>query len=104
MECAEYKLVFFFVDDKGDLLNPMGTVEKNPNIDSSAGLVIHFPSFRPHPLYYPPLEKVNPFTIGEYDIWSYICIVLWDVFYFCSVFFQLSEINGEKIVATTEEV
>uniref|UniRef100_A0A4W4HEK6 phosphatidylinositol-4,5-bisphosphate 3-kinase n=1 Tax=Electrophorus electricus TaxID=8005 RepID=A0A4W4HEK6_ELEEL len=46
-------------DDKGDLLNPMGTVERNPNIDSTAGLLIRFPSFRPHPLYYPPLEKVN---------------------------------------------
>lgn len=49
----------FIVDDKGDLLNPMGTVERNPNMDSSAGLLIHFASFRPHPLYYPPLEKVN---------------------------------------------
>uniref|UniRef100_A0A8B9KAI4 Phosphatidylinositol-4,5-bisphosphate 3-kinase, catalytic subunit delta n=1 Tax=Astyanax mexicanus TaxID=7994 RepID=A0A8B9KAI4_ASTMX len=46
-------------DDKGDLLNPMGTVERNPNIDSTAGLIIHFPNFRPHPLYYPPLDKVT---------------------------------------------
>ncbi|XP_062872087.1 phosphatidylinositol 4,5-bisphosphate 3-kinase catalytic subunit delta isoform [Trichomycterus rosablanca] len=45
-------------DDKGDLLNPMGTVERNPNTDGSAGLNIHFPSFRPHPLYYPPLDKL----------------------------------------------
>uniref|UniRef100_A0A669F3T8 phosphatidylinositol-4,5-bisphosphate 3-kinase n=1 Tax=Oreochromis niloticus TaxID=8128 RepID=A0A669F3T8_ORENI len=41
-----------------DLLNPMGTVEKNPNVDSAAELLIHFPNIRPHPLYYPPLEKV----------------------------------------------
>uniref|UniRef100_A0A8C2DJS4 phosphatidylinositol-4,5-bisphosphate 3-kinase n=1 Tax=Cyprinus carpio TaxID=7962 RepID=A0A8C2DJS4_CYPCA len=40
-----------------DLLNPMGTVEKNPNIDSTAGLLIRFPNIRPHPLYYPPIEK-----------------------------------------------
>uniref|UniRef100_A0A8C2GQD0 phosphatidylinositol-4,5-bisphosphate 3-kinase n=1 Tax=Cyprinus carpio TaxID=7962 RepID=A0A8C2GQD0_CYPCA len=45
-------------DDKGDLLNPMGTVEKNPNIDSTAGLLIRFPNIRPHPLYYPPIEKL----------------------------------------------
>uniref|UniRef100_A0A669CYY7 phosphatidylinositol-4,5-bisphosphate 3-kinase n=1 Tax=Oreochromis niloticus TaxID=8128 RepID=A0A669CYY7_ORENI len=45
-------------DDKSDLLNPMGTVEKNPNVDSAAELLIHFPNIRPHPLYYPPLEKV----------------------------------------------
>uniref|UniRef100_A0A8C1NIJ0 phosphatidylinositol-4,5-bisphosphate 3-kinase n=1 Tax=Cyprinus carpio TaxID=7962 RepID=A0A8C1NIJ0_CYPCA len=42
-----------------DLLNPMGTVEKNPNIDSTAGLLIRFPNIRPHPLYYPPIEKLN---------------------------------------------
>uniref|UniRef100_A0A6Q2ZPY2 phosphatidylinositol-4,5-bisphosphate 3-kinase n=1 Tax=Esox lucius TaxID=8010 RepID=A0A6Q2ZPY2_ESOLU len=46
-------------DDKGDLLNPMGTVEKNPNIDSAPGLLIRFPNIRPYPLYYPPLEKVR---------------------------------------------
>ncbi|XP_030624865.1 phosphatidylinositol 4,5-bisphosphate 3-kinase catalytic subunit delta isoform isoform X2 [Chanos chanos] len=51
-------------DDKGDLLNPMGTVERNPNIDSTAGLLIRFPNIRPHPLYYPPLEKVGR-TNGE---------------------------------------
>uniref|UniRef100_A0A4W6CG33 phosphatidylinositol-4,5-bisphosphate 3-kinase n=1 Tax=Lates calcarifer TaxID=8187 RepID=A0A4W6CG33_LATCA len=45
-------------DDKSDLLNPMGTVEKNPNVDSAAGLLIRFPNIRPHPLYYPPLDKV----------------------------------------------
>uniref|UniRef100_A0A8C7ZXX7 phosphatidylinositol-4,5-bisphosphate 3-kinase n=1 Tax=Oryzias sinensis TaxID=183150 RepID=A0A8C7ZXX7_9TELE len=44
-------------DDKSDLLNPMGTVEKNPNVDSAAGLLIRFPNIRPHPLYYPSLEK-----------------------------------------------
>uniref|UniRef100_A0A3B4FHW2 phosphatidylinositol-4,5-bisphosphate 3-kinase n=1 Tax=Pundamilia nyererei TaxID=303518 RepID=A0A3B4FHW2_9CICH len=44
-------------DEKSDLLNPMGTVEKNPNVDSAAELLIHFPNIRPHPLYYPPLEK-----------------------------------------------
>uniref|UniRef100_A0A4W5LWT4 phosphatidylinositol-4,5-bisphosphate 3-kinase n=1 Tax=Hucho hucho TaxID=62062 RepID=A0A4W5LWT4_9TELE len=46
-------------DDKGDLLNPMGTVEKNPNVDSAAGLLIRFPNIRPHPLYYPHFDKVH---------------------------------------------
>uniref|UniRef100_A0A8C5NGX4 phosphatidylinositol-4,5-bisphosphate 3-kinase n=1 Tax=Gouania willdenowi TaxID=441366 RepID=A0A8C5NGX4_GOUWI len=44
-------------DDKSELLNPMGTVEKNPNVDSAAGLLIRFPNILPHPLYYPPLDK-----------------------------------------------
>lgn len=48
----------FITDDKGGLLNPMGTVEKNPNVDSAAGLLIRFPNIRPYPLYYPPLDKV----------------------------------------------
>ena len=38
----------------------MGTVEKNPNVDSAAGLLIQFHNIRPHPLYYPPPEKVAP--------------------------------------------
>uniref|UniRef100_A0AAY4CDH9 phosphatidylinositol-4,5-bisphosphate 3-kinase n=1 Tax=Denticeps clupeoides TaxID=299321 RepID=A0AAY4CDH9_9TELE len=46
-------------DEKSDLLNPMGTVEKNPNIDSAAGLLIRFPNIRPHPLCYPPLDKAG---------------------------------------------
>ncbi|XP_051906883.1 phosphatidylinositol 4,5-bisphosphate 3-kinase catalytic subunit delta isoform isoform X1 [Hippocampus zosterae] len=46
-------------DDKSDLLNPMGTVEKNPNVDSAAGLLIRFPNIRPYPLYYPPLDKIS---------------------------------------------
>uniref|UniRef100_A0A8C9X3B0 phosphatidylinositol-4,5-bisphosphate 3-kinase n=1 Tax=Sander lucioperca TaxID=283035 RepID=A0A8C9X3B0_SANLU len=52
-------------DDKSDLLNPMGTVEKNPNVDSAAGLLIRFPNIRPHPLYYPPLDKVRILKRGK---------------------------------------
>ncbi len=55
---AEYIHLIFVADDKGDLLNPMGTVEKNPNVDSAAVLLISFPNIRPHPLYYPSLDKV----------------------------------------------
>lgn len=50
---------FFITDDKSDLLNPMGTVERNPNVDSAAGLLIRFANIRPYPLYYPPLDKVR---------------------------------------------
>ena len=46
-------------DDKNELLNPMGTVEKNANVDSAAALLIRFPNVRPHPLYYPPHDKVT---------------------------------------------
>ncbi|KAK0150945.1 Phosphatidylinositol 4,5-bisphosphate 3-kinase catalytic subunit delta isoform [Merluccius polli] len=46
-------------DDKSELLNPMGTVEKNPNVDSAAGLLICFPNVRSQPLYYPPHDKIS---------------------------------------------
>ncbi|CAL8280638.1 unnamed protein product [Boreogadus saida] len=46
-------------DDKSELLNPMGTVEKNTNVDSATALLIHFPSVRPQPLYYPPHDKIS---------------------------------------------
>lgn len=55
---AHFLYDIFITDDKSELLNPMGTVERNPNVDSAAGLLIRFPNIRPYPLYYPPLDKV----------------------------------------------
>uniref|UniRef100_A0A8C2X3Z3 phosphatidylinositol-4,5-bisphosphate 3-kinase n=1 Tax=Cyclopterus lumpus TaxID=8103 RepID=A0A8C2X3Z3_CYCLU len=84
------------VPDKSDLLNPMGTVEKNPNVDSAAGLLIRFPNIRPHPLYYPPLDKV-PIPKGLYLVSENILIC-----------YQISggnmENNGDTTIATKEEV
>uniref|UniRef100_A0A8D0CAT5 Phosphatidylinositol 4,5-bisphosphate 3-kinase catalytic subunit delta isoform n=1 Tax=Salvator merianae TaxID=96440 RepID=A0A8D0CAT5_SALMN len=47
-----------FPDEKGELLNPMGTVQTNPNTESAAALVIHFPSLSAYPVYYPSLEQI----------------------------------------------
>ncbi|KFP79806.1 Phosphatidylinositol 4,5-bisphosphate 3-kinase catalytic subunit delta isoform, partial [Acanthisitta chloris] len=46
-----------FPDEKGELLNPMGTVQCNPNTESAAALVICFPSVAAHPVYYPSFEQ-----------------------------------------------
>lgn len=46
-------------DEKGELLNPAGTVHGNPNTESAATLVICLPEVAPHPVYYPALEKVG---------------------------------------------
>uniref|UniRef100_A0A803YGT2 Phosphatidylinositol 4,5-bisphosphate 3-kinase catalytic subunit delta isoform n=1 Tax=Meleagris gallopavo TaxID=9103 RepID=A0A803YGT2_MELGA len=46
-----------FPDEKGELLNPMGTVQCNPNTESAAALVICFPNVASHPVYYPSFEK-----------------------------------------------
>ncbi|KAM4821887.1 phosphatidylinositol 4,5-bisphosphate 3-kinase catalytic subunit delta isoform-like isoform X4 [Urocitellus parryii] len=45
-------------DEKGDLLNPMGTVHSNPNTESAVTLVIYLPEVAPHSVYYPALEKI----------------------------------------------
>ncbi|XP_043849054.1 phosphatidylinositol 4,5-bisphosphate 3-kinase catalytic subunit delta isoform [Dromiciops gliroides] len=45
-------------DEKGELLNPMGTVRSNPNTESAAALVICIPEVAPHPVYYPTMEKI----------------------------------------------
>uniref|UniRef100_A0A8D2AVX8 Phosphatidylinositol 4,5-bisphosphate 3-kinase catalytic subunit delta isoform n=1 Tax=Sciurus vulgaris TaxID=55149 RepID=A0A8D2AVX8_SCIVU len=45
-------------DEKGELLNPTGTVRSNPNTESAATLVICLPEVAPHPVYYPALEKI----------------------------------------------
>lgn len=46
-------------DEKGELLNPTGTVRGNPNTESAAALLICLPEVAPHPVYYPALEKVS---------------------------------------------
>ncbi|XP_065751331.1 phosphatidylinositol 4,5-bisphosphate 3-kinase catalytic subunit delta isoform isoform X1 [Phocoena phocoena] len=45
-------------DEKGELLNPCGTVRSNPNTESAAALVIFLPEVAPHPVYYPALDKI----------------------------------------------
>ncbi|XP_012889473.1 PREDICTED: phosphatidylinositol 4,5-bisphosphate 3-kinase catalytic subunit delta isoform isoform X4 [Dipodomys ordii] len=45
-------------DEKGELLNPVGTVRSNPNTESAATLLICLPEVSPHPVYYPALEKI----------------------------------------------
>ncbi|XP_066492965.1 phosphatidylinositol 4,5-bisphosphate 3-kinase catalytic subunit delta isoform [Tiliqua scincoides] len=47
-----------FPDEKGELLNPMGTVRTNPNTESAAALFIRFPSISLYPVYYPTFEQV----------------------------------------------
>lgn len=46
-------------DEKGELLNPTGTVRSNPNTESAAALVICLPEVAPYPVYYPTLDKVS---------------------------------------------
>ncbi|XP_057551711.1 phosphatidylinositol 4,5-bisphosphate 3-kinase catalytic subunit delta isoform isoform X3 [Hippopotamus amphibius kiboko] len=45
-------------DEKGELLNPCGTVRSNPNTESAAALVIFLPEVALHPVYYPSLDKI----------------------------------------------
>lgn len=52
-------------DEKGDLLNPMGTVHSNPNTESAVTLVIYLPEMAPRPVYYPALEKVSEVLLGR---------------------------------------
>lgn len=58
------------LDEKGELLNPTGTVRNNPNTESAAALVISLPEVAPHPVYYPALDKVSegPLPPGAQDL------------------------------------
>lgn len=47
-----------FPDEKGELLNPTGTIQTNPNTESAATLVIRFPGISLYPIYYPSLEQI----------------------------------------------
>lgn len=54
-------------DEKGELLNPTGTVRSNPNTESAAALIISLPEVAPSPVYYPALDKVSE---GPAPPWS----------------------------------
>lgn len=58
-DLGSWVYVLCFSDEKGELLNPMGTVQCNPNTESAAALVICFPSVALHPVYYPSFEQVG---------------------------------------------
>ncbi|XP_070615365.1 phosphatidylinositol 4,5-bisphosphate 3-kinase catalytic subunit delta isoform isoform X2 [Erythrolamprus reginae] len=47
-----------FPDEKGELLNPTGTIQTNPNTDSAATLVIRFPGISLYPIYYPSTRQM----------------------------------------------
>lgn len=59
-------------DEKGELLNPTGTVRSNPNTESAAALVICLPEVAPYPVYYPTLDKVSPLAVQGLG-WSRGC-------------------------------
>lgn len=61
-DLGSWVYVLCFSDEKGELLNPMGTVQCNPNTESAAALVICFPSVASHPVYYPSFEQVGTWT------------------------------------------
>uniref|UniRef100_A0A803YAK5 Phosphatidylinositol 4,5-bisphosphate 3-kinase catalytic subunit delta isoform n=1 Tax=Meleagris gallopavo TaxID=9103 RepID=A0A803YAK5_MELGA len=86
-----------FPDEKGELLNPMGTVQCNPNTESAAALVICFPNVASHPVYYPSFEQV-----GNMDVFlrawlprlSHISILLpTSIFHYTPVFLHLSGLS-----------
>ncbi|KAM5140652.1 phosphatidylinositol 4,5-bisphosphate 3-kinase catalytic subunit delta isoform [Mantella aurantiaca] len=60
LKCGEYSLCMWssFPDEKAELLNPMGTVQCNPNTESAATLLINFINMSDYPVYYPSIEKI----------------------------------------------
>ncbi|XP_032088182.1 phosphatidylinositol 4,5-bisphosphate 3-kinase catalytic subunit delta isoform isoform X2 [Thamnophis elegans] len=47
-----------FPDEKGELLNPTGTIQTNPNTESAATLYIRFPGISLYPIYYPSMRQI----------------------------------------------
>ncbi|XP_026542236.1 phosphatidylinositol 4,5-bisphosphate 3-kinase catalytic subunit delta isoform [Notechis scutatus] len=47
-----------FPDEKGELLNPTGTIQTNPNAESAATLFIRFPGISLYPIYYPSMRQI----------------------------------------------
>uniref|UniRef100_A0A8C3LLQ3 Phosphatidylinositol 4,5-bisphosphate 3-kinase catalytic subunit delta isoform n=1 Tax=Chrysolophus pictus TaxID=9089 RepID=A0A8C3LLQ3_CHRPC len=56
-----------FPDEKGELLNPMGTVQCNPNTESAAALLICFPNVASHPVYYPSFDSLYALCCDSHE-------------------------------------
>uniref|UniRef100_A0A670J955 Phosphatidylinositol 4,5-bisphosphate 3-kinase catalytic subunit delta isoform n=1 Tax=Podarcis muralis TaxID=64176 RepID=A0A670J955_PODMU len=61
-----------FPDEKGELLNPTGTVRTNPNTESAAALVIRFPGILLYPVYYPSFEQVRRWWFAPLSLASLV--------------------------------
>ncbi|XP_072249085.1 phosphatidylinositol 4,5-bisphosphate 3-kinase catalytic subunit beta isoform [Leuresthes tenuis] len=47
-----------FPDELEEMLNPIGTVQTNPYTENATALHIHFPEYSPHPIIFPPFDKI----------------------------------------------
>uniref|UniRef100_A0A673ZFD3 Phosphatidylinositol 4,5-bisphosphate 3-kinase catalytic subunit beta isoform n=1 Tax=Salmo trutta TaxID=8032 RepID=A0A673ZFD3_SALTR len=47
-----------FPDELEEMLNPIGTIQTNPYTENSTALHIHLPDYNPHPILFPPFDKI----------------------------------------------
>uniref|UniRef100_A0A4W5P024 Phosphatidylinositol 3-kinase catalytic subunit type 3 n=1 Tax=Hucho hucho TaxID=62062 RepID=A0A4W5P024_9TELE len=52
-----------FPDELEEMLNPIGTIQTNPYTENTTALHIHFPDYNPHPILFPPFDKVRTHTL-----------------------------------------
>uniref|UniRef100_A0A8C7JBJ8 phosphatidylinositol-4,5-bisphosphate 3-kinase n=1 Tax=Oncorhynchus kisutch TaxID=8019 RepID=A0A8C7JBJ8_ONCKI len=47
-----------FPDELEEMLNPIGTIQTNPYTENCTALHIHLPDYNPHPILFPPFDKI----------------------------------------------
>uniref|UniRef100_A0A4W5PFU8 Phosphatidylinositol 4,5-bisphosphate 3-kinase catalytic subunit beta isoform n=1 Tax=Hucho hucho TaxID=62062 RepID=A0A4W5PFU8_9TELE len=47
-----------FPDELEEMLNPIGTIQTNPYTENATALHIHLPDYNPHPILFPPFDKI----------------------------------------------
>lgn len=50
-------------DELEEMLNPIGTIQTNPYTENTTALHIHLPDYNPHPILFPPFDKVRTHTL-----------------------------------------
>uniref|UniRef100_A0A8C7TE68 phosphatidylinositol-4,5-bisphosphate 3-kinase n=1 Tax=Oncorhynchus mykiss TaxID=8022 RepID=A0A8C7TE68_ONCMY len=58
----KYQTILIFLcppDELEEMLNPIGTIQTNPYTENSTALHIHLPDYNPHPILFPPFDKVR---------------------------------------------
>lgn len=52
-----------YSDELEEMLNPIGTIQTNPYTENATALHIHFPEYSPHPIVFPPFDKVRQLSV-----------------------------------------
>uniref|UniRef100_A0A4W5P590 phosphatidylinositol-4,5-bisphosphate 3-kinase n=1 Tax=Hucho hucho TaxID=62062 RepID=A0A4W5P590_9TELE len=65
-----------FPDELEEMLNPIGTIQTNPYTENATALHIHLPDYNPHPILFPPFDKLLSISTTDMDVCDLLLQIL----------------------------